>query len=226
MGEPTLKTNVASEAREIAIFAGHSGLPAKGYRSVVIKPPPSRLDPGRRLYFLQNLKYFFRALRAGCYNFYKTSKFSSALRAGGYIFYKILNFFRASRGEVIFFTKSAAKINRFLNVFWTVSALITAKNPKKFRALRAHGFGGPKKFPALRAGGFILYKIPKIFSALRAGGFILYKIPIFFLPRFAREVLFFTKSQNFVSGRFHVGGGFNSISPVVVSLLRSMYSIV
>ena len=97
----------------------------------------------------------------------------------------------------MFFTKSAVKIDLFLNVFWTVSALITAKNPKNFRALRAHGFGGPKNFPALRAGGFILYKIPKIFSrfargvlfftkseffspALRAEGFILYKIPKFF----------------------------------------------
>ena len=129
------------------------------YRGVVITPPPSRMDPGGRLYSLQNLKYFFRALRAGGYIFYKTSKFSSALRAGGYIFYKILNFFRASRGEVIFFTKSAAKINRFLNVFWTVSALITAKNPKNFRALRAQGFGVPKKFPRFARGGYIFYKI-------------------------------------------------------------------
>ena len=112
------------------------------------------------LYSLQNLKYFFRALRAGCYNFYKTSKFSSALRAGGYIFYKILNFFRASRGEVIFFTKSAAKIYRFLNVFRTVSALITAKNPKNFRALRAQGFGIPKKFPRFARGCYIFLQNP------------------------------------------------------------------
>ena len=51
-------------------------------------------------------------------------------------------------------------------------------------------FGVPKKIPALRAGGFILYKILKKF-----------------LPRFAREVLFFTKSRNFDSGGFHGGGG-------------------
>ena len=97
----------------------------------------------------------------------------------------------------MFFTKSAVKIDLFLNVFWTVSALITAKTPKNVRALRAQGFGGPKKFPALRAGGFILYKFPKIFSALRAGGFILYKIPKFF--------------HRLVSRR----GGVNSISPVL-----------
>ena len=151
------------------------------------------MDPGGRLYSLQNLKYFFRALRAGCYNFYKTSKFSSALRAGGYIFYKILNFFRASRGEVIFFTKSAAKIDRFLNVFWTVSPLITAKNPKNFRALRAQGFGVPKKNSALRAG--MLYFLQNPLKKSRASRGMLYFLqnPKNFLPREAREVLFFTK---------------------------------
>ena len=133
--------------------------PKSPYRTVNYYNPPLKDGSWGRLYSLQNLKYFFRAIRAGGYIFYKTSKFSSALRAGGYIFYKILIFSRASRGDVIFFTKSAAKINRFLNVFWTVSALITATNPKIFRALRAQGFGVPKKFPRFARGGYIFYKI-------------------------------------------------------------------
>ena len=162
------------------------------YRGVKIKTPPLR---GRNLRIL-----------GGGFILYKIQKKKSALRAEGFILYKFLKifpafarevlfftkswkFFALFAREVLFFTKSTVKIDLFLNVFWTVSALITAKNPKNFRALRAHGFGGPKNFPALRAGGFILYKIPK------------------FSPRFAREVLFFTKSRNFFSrasrGRFY-----------------------
>ena len=60
--------------------------------------------------------------------------------------------------EVILFTKSVQNQSIFER-FWTVSPLITAKNPKNFRALRAQGFGVPKKFPRFARGGYIFYKI-------------------------------------------------------------------
>ena len=112
--------------------------------------PPLKDGSWGEVIFFTKSEIFFPALRAGGYIFYKTSKFSSALRAGGYIFYKILKNFSRFARVVIFFTKSAAKTNLFLNVFWTVSALITTKNPKNFRALRAQGFGVPKNFRASR----------------------------------------------------------------------------
>ena len=112
----------------------------------------SRVSRGR-LYFLQNLKIFFRASRGRLY-FLQNPQFFSRFARGGYIFYKI------SRQHRLFFER-----------FWTVSALITAKNPKNFRALRAHDFWGPNKISALRAGGFILYKIRKKFSRASRGRF-------------------------------------------------------
>ena len=136
---------------------------------------------------------------------------------GGFIFYKIQiwkfifsprkvlfftkswKFFARFARRVLFFTKSTAKIDLFLNVFWTVSALITAKNPKNFRALRAHDFWGPKKFLALRAGGFILYKIRKFFSRASRGRFYSLQNPEILTPEGFTE------------------GGVNSISPVLNS---------
>ena len=129
------------------------------YRTVNYYTPPLKDGSWGRLYSLQNLKYFFRAIRAGGYIFYKTSKFSSALRAGGYIFLQNPNFFsRFARGCYIFY-KISRQNQSFFERFWTVSALITATNPKNFRALRAQGFGVPKNFPRFARGGYIFYKI-------------------------------------------------------------------
>ena len=158
-----------------------------------INPPPSRMDPGGRLYSLQNLKYFFARFAREVIFFTKPQKFLPRFAREVIFFTKSSIFSRVSRGDVIFFTKSAAKINRFLNVFWTVSALITATNPQKnSRASRA-GFWGSKKFPALRAGRlyslqnpleksrasrgmlYFLQNPPKISPARSAGGTIFYK---------------------------------------------------
>ena len=176
-----------------------------------LTPPPKRSksqDFGGRFYSLQNPGKKNSALRAEGFILYKFLKIFPAFAREVLFFTKSWKFFARFAREVLFFTKSTVKIDLFLNVFWTVSALITAKTPKIFRALRAQGFGGPQKFSRASRGGFYSLQNPKIFSALRAGGFILYKIPKFFLPRFAREVLFFTKSRNFFTGWFHVGGGF------------------
>ena len=127
------------------------------------------------------------------------------IEGGGFIFYKILKIFRVLRAGG-FITKSTAKINLFWNVFWTVSTLITAKNPENFRALRAHDFWGPKKKSRASRGRFY-YFIKSRFDFLqnRGGGFIFY-------------------SGNFDSGRFH-GGEVNSNSSVLVGQpLVSLYS--
>ena len=160
-----------------------------GYRTVNYYNPPLKDGSWGRLYSLQNLKYFFRAIRAGGYIFYKTSKFSSALRAGGYIFYKIRIFFsRFARGCYIFY-KNSRQNRSFFECFWTVSALITATNPKFFRALRAQGFGVPKNFRASREEVIFFTKCFKK------------------IQRFARDVIFFTKSPKIFSrakrGRYY-----------------------
>ena len=126
------------------------------------------------------------ALRVGGFILYKYPKFSPPFARGCLILTNSQNLLpRFARGGFIFLQNLLPKCGQFLDCF----PLITAQNPKKFRALRAQGFGDPQKISALRAGFFILYKILKKF-----------------LPRFARGVLFFTKSWNFFTGGFHVGG--------------------
>ena len=151
------------------------------YRGVKINPPPKRWksqDFGGRFYSLQNPGKKNSALRAEGFILYKFLKIFSALREVLF-FTKSWKFFARFAREVLFFTKSTVKIDLFLNVFWTVSALITAKTPKNFRALRAHGFWGSQKISRASRGVFYSLQNLKIFSALRAGGFILYKIPKF-----------------------------------------------
>ncbi len=66
--------------------------------------------------------------------------------------------------------------------FWGFPLVKRQKNPKIFRALRAHDFWGPKKFLALRAGGFILYKIRNFFSRASRGRFYSLQNPEILTP--------------------------------------------
>ena len=83
----------------------------------IITPPPSRMDPGGRLYSLQNLKKKFARFAREVIFFTKPQNFLPRFAREVIFFTKSSIFSRASRGDVIFFTKTAAKIDRFLNVF-------------------------------------------------------------------------------------------------------------
>ena len=144
------------------------------------------LNPPLRV---QNLRIFGKFC-GGFYSLQNLKKKSPALRVEGFILYKFPKFSpRFARRGFIFYKICCQNLpifGHFLDRF----PLNNSQNPLKFFARFARRvLGVPKNFPALRAGGFILYKISKKF-----------------LPRFARGVLFFTKSWNFFTGGFHVGG--------------------
>ena len=148
-----------------------------------LKPPISLTETFTGVFKLPPLKVQNLRILGGGFIFYKIQIWKFIFSPRRVLFFtKSWNFFARFARKVLFFKKSTANIDLFLNVFCTVSALLTAKNPTIFRALRAHDFWCPKNFPALRAGGFILYKVRKFFSRASRGGFYSLQNPEILTP--------------------------------------------